>query len=71
MNSGDEFYRKKDLDEYGDMLSVDDLAEIFRVSKSTIYKEIKEGKFGNPINIGRALKVPRLYIWNRFIVDYQ
>ena len=60
-----------DLDKYHDLLSVEDLMEIFAVSKNTIYKEIKAGKFGKPICIGRAFKIPRLYIYNKFIMNYQ
>ena len=37
------------LDGYKDLLNVKDLSEIFEVSRQTIYKEIKEGKFGTPI----------------------
>ena len=59
------------LDKYPDLLSVQHLTEIFNVSKNTIYKEIKAGKFGTPIQIGRALKVPRMYVWNKFILQYK
>lgn len=59
------------LDEYKDLLSVDDLMKIFGVSKGTIYKELKKGKFGNPIRIGRTFKVPRAYIYKRFFSDYK
>ena len=59
------------IDKYPDLLSVQHLAEIFNVSRNTIYKEIKAGKFGTPIQIGRALKVPRMYVWNKFIQDYK
>ena len=59
------------LDKYKDLLSVQDLMEIFGVSKSTIYKEIQEGKFGTPIQIGRAYKIPRIYVWNTFFANYQ
>ena len=58
------------LEKYQDLLSVGDLMEIFGVSKATIYKEIRMGKFGNPIQIGRAFKVPRIYIWNKYFVNY-
>jgi len=59
------------LEKYKDLLSVNDLMEIFGVSKQTIYKNIKDGKFGTPIKIGRAFKIPRLYIWNKFFVNYK
>ena len=56
------------LTEYKDLLTVEDLSSIFEVSKQTIYKEIKEGKFGNPIKIGRAFKVPKVYILQRYFL---
>jgi len=56
---------------YPDLLSVSHLVEIFGVSKQTIYKEIKQGKFGMPIRIGRAHKIPRLYILSRYFENYQ
>ena len=59
-----------DLIKYNDLLSVQDLSEIFNVSKETIYKEIKSGKFGNPICIGRAFRIPKKYIIDKFIVNY-
>jgi len=58
------------LPQYRDLLSVADLAEIFGVSKNTIYKEIHEGKFGTPIQIGRAFKIPKTYIINKFFINY-
>ena len=51
---------------YGDLLTVADLAEIFMVSKQTIYKELKAGKFGAPIQIGRTYLVSKIYIEQRF-----
>jgi Predicted transcriptional regulator len=55
-----------ELNKYRDLLSVKDLTEIFDVSKATIYKEMKRGKFGVPIQIGRALKTPKIYIIKNF-----
>lgn len=55
------------LSKYKDLLSTDDLAEIFEVSKSTIYKELRNGSFGEPIRIGRKYKVPKLYIINKML----
>ena len=60
-----------ELDKYRDLLSADDLMEIFRVSKATIYKEIQDGKFGTPIRIGRAYKIPKIYIWDKFFKGYK
>ena len=53
---------------FGDLLSIDDLTKIFGVSKKTIYKEIKEGKFGVPIKIGRAYKIPKIYVLCRYFL---
>jgi len=51
---------------YKDLLSVKDLVEIFEVSKQTVYKELKNGKFGSPIVIGRSIKIPKNYIIQRY-----
>ena len=63
-------YLSKDFNQYPDLLTVQHLMEIFNVSKNTIYKEIKAGKFGQPIQIGRALKIPRMYVWNKYFQNY-
>ena len=63
--------KHKNFQEYNDLLSVSDLMTIFGVSKTTIYKEMKNGKFGKPICIGRAFKIPRVYIWDKFFADYK
>ena len=54
------------LSKYKDLLTVEDLSDIFEVSKNTVYKEIKQGKFGSPIQIGRSLKIPKIYIIKHF-----
>jgi len=54
------------LGDYRDLLSVKDLMEIFGVSKQTVRKEIKQGKFGTPIQIGRAYKIPKIYVVQRY-----
>jgi len=59
------------LNEFKDLLSTQDLMSIFGVSKATIYKEIKKGKFGTPICIGRAFKIPKSYVYNKFFSNYQ
>jgi len=56
----------KPLTEYRDLLSVKDLSTLFDVSEQTIYKEIKDGKFGVPIKIGRTYKIPKIYIMERY-----
>ena len=54
------------LSEYKDLLTVEDLSKIFEVSKNTIYKEIRSCKFGSPIQIGRAYRIPKMYIIKKF-----
>jgi len=54
------------LTEYRDLLSVEDLARLFSVSKQTIRKEMKKGKFGTPIRIGRAYKIPKIVVAQRY-----
>lgn len=57
---------KNILDDYKDLLSVSDLAEIFSTTKGTIYKEIQRGKFGEPIKIGRKYIIPKIVVKERF-----
>ena len=52
--------------EYRDLLNVEDLSIIFGVSKQTIRRELKRGKFGNPIQVGRAYKIPKVYVLQRY-----
>ena len=59
------------LTDYNDLLSINDLSQIFTVSKNTIYKEVKAGKFGSPIQIGRAYKIPKAFIIQKFFYDYK
>ena len=54
------------LDDFGDLLSTKDLAKLFGVSKQTIYKELKAGKFGVPIQIGSAFLIPKVYILTKY-----
>ena len=60
-----------ELTKYKDLLTVEDLMEIFNVGKTTIYKELKQGKFGSPIQIGRAYKIPKNYIVKNFFQNYK
>ncbi|MDR2168142.1 MAG: helix-turn-helix domain-containing protein [Clostridiales bacterium] len=59
------------LDNYGDLMTTADLSNFLGVSKQTIYKEIREGKFGNPIKFGREFRIPKLYIVQRYLSGYQ
>ena len=57
------------LDGYRDLLNVNDLSKIFGVSKNTIYKELKAGKFGEPKQIGREFKIPKIYILQKYFLS--
>jgi len=59
------------LKEYKDLLSAQDLSEVFEVSKQTIYKEMKQGKFGIPIQIGRAYRIPKTYVLDKYFHNYK
>jgi len=59
------------LDCFGDLLSAQDLSTFFGVSKQTIYKEIRDGKFGEPIKFGRSYRIPKVYIRQRYLVGYE
>ena len=55
---------------YKDLLSVKDLCRIFEISKQTVYREIQRGKFGDTIRIGRAHKVPKAYVVQRYFSNF-
>jgi excisionase family DNA binding protein len=50
-------------------LSAEDLSKILRVSKQTIYKEIRNGKFGKPIKFGREYRIPKIFVVEKFFVE--
>jgi len=54
------------LDYYNDLLSAADLTNIFNTTKNTIYKEIRNGKFGEPVKIGRKYVIPKIIVYERF-----
>jgi predicted DNA-binding transcriptional regulator AlpA len=58
------------LEKYNDLLDINNLSTIFSVSKNTIYKSIKKGEFGTPIKIGRAYKIPKMYIIQKYFSEY-
>jgi len=58
------------LGQYGDLLSAQELSEFLGISKQTIYKEIKMGKFGEPLKFGRTYKIPKIYIQQRYLGGY-
>ena len=57
------------LNDYGDLLSVKDLSELLGVSEQTVYKEIKNGKFGEPLKFGRAYRIPKIAIIQRYFLN--
>ena len=62
--------RSARLDNYGDLMSVADLATFLGVSKQTVYNEIREGKFGVPLKFGRTYRIPKVYIAQRYLAGY-
>jgi excisionase family DNA binding protein len=58
------------LDHYGDLMTATDLSNFLGVSKNTVYNEIREGKFGEPIKFGREYRIPKIYIAQRYLVGY-
>ena len=58
------------LSQFGDLLTIKDLCEIFSISKQTVYKEIKSGKFGIPLKFGREYRIPKIYIIERYLQGY-
>ena len=58
--------KKEVLAGYKDLLSVDDLCRIFGVSRQTIYKEIRRGKFGEAVQNGRSCRFPKARIVQKF-----
>ena len=65
-NQNEKITMQAPLAEYSDLLGVSDLCKIFDVSKATLYAQIQNGNFGEPIRIGRAYKVPKVYILKKY-----
>ena len=63
--------RSARLDNYGDLMTVADLATFLGVSKQTVYSEIRQGKFGVPLKFGRSYRVPKVYIAQKFLAGYE
>ena len=59
------------LEDYRDLLSTKDLSELLGVSKQTAYKEIRSGKFGEPLKFGREYRIPKVYIIERYFRGHQ
>jgi excisionase family DNA binding protein len=54
------------LQGYRDLLSVKDLSELLGVSTQTAIKEIRNGRFGEPLKFGREYRIPKVYILQRY-----
>jgi excisionase family DNA binding protein len=51
-------------------MTATDLSNFLGISKQTIYSEIKEGKFGEPLKFGREYRIPKIYIVQRYFGGY-
>jgi len=51
----------KSIDEYRDLLTVEEVAEIVRIHKSTVYKLIEREQI-RAFKLGRAYKIPKAHI---------
>lgn len=58
--------KNEPLKNYGDLLTVSDLSNVFGISKQTAYKEIKLGKFGGPLKFVREYRIPKVYVVQRY-----
>jgi len=66
-NTFDNTQKALTLDNYGDLMSAKDLSIFLGVSKQTVYKEIRDGKFGTPLKFGREYRIPKLYISRKYL----
>lgn len=55
------------FNEYGDILSLEDLCEVLKVSENTAYRLIKEGKV-KAFKVGRIYKIPKIAV-ETYILD--
>jgi len=67
VGSHNDIQRVLNLDSYGDLMSTKDLSTFLGVSKQTIYKEIRDGKFGVPLKFGREYRIPKIYISRKYL----
>lgn len=49
---------------YPDVLSVDELIDVLKISKKTVYKLLKDNKIKH-IKTGREYRIPKIYV-----IDY-
>jgi len=54
------------LSEFNDLMTVSDIAKLFRISNQTVYKELKKGRFGATVKMGRAYLIPKSQIISIF-----
>jgi len=52
------------FEQYGDVVTVEELAKMLRIGRSSAYRLIKDGKIMH-LRIGKAIKVPK-----RYLVDF-
>lgn len=66
--------RPKRLDEYGEVLTVEEAAQVLRISRSSAYELARRWRSDNPtglpvIQLGRFLRVPRSALENLLAVS--
>jgi len=57
------------LSEFNDLMTVSDIAKLFRISKQTVYKELRKGRFGATIKMGRAHYILKSQILSIFFSE--
>ena len=57
------------LSEFSDLMTVADIAKLFRISKQTVYKELRNGRYGATIKMGRAYFIPKTQILSMFFTE--
>jgi hypothetical protein len=58
------------IEDFGDLLTTQDLSKLFGMSIKTAYKEIGAGSFGKPLKFGREYRIPKIYIVQRYFGGY-
>lgn len=55
------------LEQYDDLLTVEDMARILRVHKNTIYEQMRKGELRH-VKIGRRIYVPKKWLLDSLTV---
>lgn len=58
------------FNEYGDILSLEDLCEVLKVSENTAYRLIKEGRV-KAFKVGRIYKIPKIAVETYILAESQ